>query len=235
MLYTWKFAETACGWKSPADFDPVVFARVSDPSVGEEHCPWSDWHGDTKVRDLSGHDMEIVKRQPWQDDLFIWYALEFKKYACEPLAFFSPSKFQEGDIAAVLPVHECESSASRVFRRDHGLLVETAKSNFSYALVSPVYKVSHSGIQPNTLRADISLLEGGLSIGVLDVASETFANSAFLTKIGRNSLLVSLPPNVSAYRIILSNYHPKCRDTSSFLLHRLELIKRPSVIEQFRL
>ena len=40
MLYTWEFAKSTCGWASPEDFDPLVFARASDPSVAEEHCPW---------------------------------------------------------------------------------------------------------------------------------------------------------------------------------------------------
>jgi SAM-dependent methyltransferase len=42
MLYTWKFAESTCGWNSPAEFDPLIFAKASDPTTEGEHCPWSD-------------------------------------------------------------------------------------------------------------------------------------------------------------------------------------------------
>lgn len=68
MLYTWAFASAMCHWTSADQFDPVLFGRASDPSVGTEHCPWADWHDDDAVLDLAGPGFHIAKKQLWNLD-----------------------------------------------------------------------------------------------------------------------------------------------------------------------
>ena len=67
-IYTRKYAE-----RCAAPDDPTVFARASDPSVGTEHNPWSEWYDDAKV-DRVFH-LPIAQKRTWNDDLFCWYAL----------------------------------------------------------------------------------------------------------------------------------------------------------------
>src|SRR5262249_18290989 len=125
MLYTWKFAQTTCGWKSPAEFDPLIFAKASDPSVGKEDCPWSDWHDDVKLLDLAGSNLRITQRQMWQSGLFVWYTLDFGTTQTSPRQFFTETDFQEAVVQVSLPLDSFKTAAARWIRRDDHLLVET--------------------------------------------------------------------------------------------------------------
>jgi SAM-dependent methyltransferase len=225
MLYTWDFAKSTCGWDSTADFDPLVFARASDPSVAEEHCPWSDWHDDAKLLDLAGPDMRITHRQLWQQGLFVWYGLEFGTASDDPLSFFDRAKFLEGMPVAELRPDSFEPVASRIATVGHGLLVETGTDPFAYAVKSSMCEPVKSF---NAVRADISLFDGGVSLGVLDVASQSFLNTACVTVQGRQSIVMPVPVNLSNFQMILSNHRLAGPGSSSFVLHRMELINRPS-------
>ena len=230
MLYTWKFVESTCGWKSPAEFDPTVFARASDPSVEEEHCPWSDWHDDRKLLGLVGPGMRITRRQLWQQGLFVWYALEFGETDEEPTEFFDQDRLLDGVERVDLPLGAFEAAAARVTEGEDGLLIETEEGPFGYALVFPPYNPSSAAVQPNALRADISLLNGGISVGLLDVASQTFLNTASTTDPGRHGLIVPLPSELSDCQVIFSNHRTDGSGSSSFLLHHVEFVERSSVI-----
>lgn len=235
MLYTWKFAESTCGWRSPSDFDPTVFARASDPSVGAEHCPWSDWHDDAKLLDLAGPGMRITRRQLWQHGLFVWYELAFGAPGEAPLEFFDRKTLAQGSSSADLPASAFQPAASRAVMGIQGLIVETDAAPFGYAAISPVLKPPAPPDQPNTLRADVSLLKGGISVGLLDTASQTFVNTAILTEQGRHNLVMPLPRGLSDYQVIFSNHRADGPAPSSFVLHRVELARRESVVEDSRL
>ncbi len=227
MLYTWQFVKSTCGWSSPADFDPLVFAKASDPSVAEEHCPWSDWHDDAKLLDVAGSDMRITQRQLWQQDFFVWYTLEFGTKKSAPREFFDRARLLEGTPVGELHLASFEPAAARAASVGPGLLVETGNEPFAYALTSPVHE---SLTNVNAVRADISVFGGGLSLGLLDVARQTFLNTACVTVQGRQTIVMPIPSVLPDFQVIFSNHRTAGPGSSSFLLHRAELISRPSVV-----
>lgn len=231
MLYTWKFAESTCGWNSREDFDPLVFARASDPSVGAEHCPWSDWHDDAKLLELAGAGMHITRKQLWQQGLFVWYTLEFGRSQEEPKEYFDRDALGAGQITMELPLSAFQPVGSIVSRQADGALrVDTGSAPFTYALVSPPCTPAQAGSQPNALVADITVLEGGVSAGVLDIAAQKFVNTAILIEPGRHMMLLPLPGNLPSHKIILSNHSVKGPCSSSFLVHAVRLVRRDSVV-----
>jgi SAM-dependent methyltransferase len=230
MLYTWKFAESTCGWRSPDEFDPLVFAKASDPTTEGEHCPWSDWHDDAKLLDLAGPGMKITRRQFWQQGLFVWYALEFDGRSGDSESgvrtFFDPAGLTEGVKISKAPLEAFSPAAGSASMCEAGLLVETGMEPFGYAVVSPQYQVNFAKDVPNTLIADISLFNGGLSVGWLDVARGAFLNTATLTEPGRRKLILPLPADISDFQMIFSNHRTDGSGPSSFMVHKVELIKR---------
>ena len=229
MLYTWKFVESTCCWKSFDDFDPVVFARASDPSVGEEHCPWSDWHDDAKLLNLAGSDMRIASKQFWQHGLFVWYALEFGARADSVSAFFSPEQTLQGDLVARVAASDFQTAAATLKTERDGVRVETGRQAFAYALMSPVYGRSAFPSAPNAIRISATLLAGGFSVGILDTAAQKFVSTAAITDIGRHDFILPLADLSSNCQIVFSNHRPEA-ESSAFLLHKAEFIKRPSVV-----
>ena len=98
MLYTWEFPRRMCGWRSTNEFDPVAFAKASDPTVGDEACPWSDWHDAAKLLSLTESPAQIVRQHEWNDGLFCWYELKWSPGRRTTSTFFDPSVLGRGQV-----------------------------------------------------------------------------------------------------------------------------------------
>jgi SAM-dependent methyltransferase len=231
MLYTWNFAAATCGWTTPKEFDARVFAKASDASVGEEHCPWSDWHDDQKVLDLIGSDMAITHRQVWQGDFFVWYSLSAKPATQNAASFFDAGRVLSGIPTEELFSNAFKPIAARTSISENGLLVHTSTGPFEYAVSSSSRKWPSGNGQPNAVRVDLELLSGGVSVGILDTDQQVFLNSVALTRSGRHTIVVPFPPTQNECQIIFSNHRVDKRGASSFVIRRVELISRSSVVD----
>jgi hypothetical protein len=229
MLYTWEFARATCGWPSPEEFDPSVFAQASDPTVGNEHCPWSDWHDDEKLRACFGRQLHVTRRQLWNQGWFVWY--ELRRNPVDAISgFFDPGQMMaearccEIDIAELVPVD------ATTYRTDGGICVQTSDNEFGYALTTKASEPALRMLDANAVLIEADVYEGGISIGLLDEEQNQFAFSKAIWEQGRSRHLFALDRIPSSYRIIISNYRPRRRGVSRFLVHRLALLERSPLI-----
>jgi len=218
MLYTWDFARLTCGWQSPDQFDPAVFARASDPSVAEEHCPWSDWHDDAKLLEMTGSGFVISHRQTWNYGLYVWYSLTRSQMGMvQP--FFDTKKIIESfahrdDLDVTLwPVW----AATRLDNED-GIRIRTHCNTGGYAIGSQELILASKSKKENCVAMDVTLIEGGLSVGILDVESQTFVASQIVSTPSRHVVLIAadLPKR---FQIIVSNYSSGPPAESTFTVH----------------
>ncbi len=224
MLYTWEFAHASCGWSSPEEFDAPTFARASDPSVGDEHCPWSDWHDDEKLDLIFGDAVYIARRQFWNQDWFVWY--ELRRAAERPALFFQPAcmtteaKICEVDLGEFQPV-DAESH-----RAPAGLCVETFQNSFGYALASNV----HDGatvLPANAILVEVSLDQGAISVGLLNAEQDAFAFAQAIWQRGRHQHVFAFDAIPSRWKVIISNFRQDRPGISRFVLHRVALLQQP--------
>lgn len=228
MLYTWEFARATCGWTNPDEFDPLVFARASDPSVGEEHCPWSDWHDDERLMAVSPPGFHITRRQLWQEDWFVWHELSQTPNSPETISsFFDPSAI-EGDHVSSVDLKCFQAAAAEVIATDNALDIHTESTTAGYAAVSDIIPACDA----NVLSVDFDLAEGAFSAGLLDEAAGAFIASCPERTLGAHTMTIALPPLPEQMRIIFSNF----RDTpasSHVTIRRVAFGKRISASLDF--
>lgn len=225
MLYTWAFARATCGWRSPAEFDPAVFARASDPSVGEEHCPWSDWHDDEKLLRIAPTGFHIRRRQFWQQGWFVWYELSRSTGAVTE--FFDP--------ASVVGVPLFEMSLADFTAADAALAMEgrrlrivTGENLASYAGVAPP-------VQPrgaNAISIEAEIRDGAFSVGVYDASSGTFIATHVVNQPGAHRHVMSVPAFEGSAQLILSNFRDEAAQ-SEFLIRKITWSRRESASGAF--
>jgi SAM-dependent methyltransferase len=220
MLYTWEFARRTCGWESPEQFDPLVFARASDPTVGEEACPWSDWHDDAKLLGLAPPGFAVTRRQLWNDGVYVWY--ELRRQPPGPMEpFFTDSDHYEGQRIAIVGGDSYAPDEADRRPADDDCEFTTTVSRFSYAAVLPP-RPCPPGVTCVDVRLD--LLDGAVSLGLLDVSRGAFVATAVVADIGPN-LVRLLPAGFPReFQVIVSNHHPVEPGTSRFRLHQTELV-----------
>jgi predicted O-methyltransferase YrrM len=222
MLYTWEFARATCGWESPDEFDPAIFARASDPSVGSEHCPWSDWHDEAKLLALVGDQFHVTRQQLWNQGWYVWYELSRQAPAARAGHFFDPSDVAAGRVVATVPL-----SPMVVAEAEMALLVTTTANNFSYALVGPAQAQTRETAPVDTIVVEATLEDGAFSIGVLDEAKNSFVFSQGIWQPGRHRHVFSCGRLPARYRVIVSNFRHGAPAKSQFLLHRIEFLEKP--------
>jgi len=227
MLYTWEFARETCGWSDPSQFDPAEFARASDPSVGEEHCPWSDWHDDAKVLALAGPGMVITRRQIWNQGRYVWYELGHSSEDRVPGTFFTEATLLEGQVLFDLPLEEFTAADATVVVTDDTVDVATTENQFHYALVSPSIEIDAGRAENlNLLVVELFLMNGGLSVGLLDEVENRFIATALATTSGKHRLVLRFPGSLSSLRVVFSN-HRQLAGASTFHVHRVAFMYRP--------
>ena len=222
MTYAWAFARATCGWETPDRFDPRRFARASDPSVGDAHCPWSDWHDEGRLEDLFA-GLQVARRQSWNQGWYFWCELR-REATGQAGGFFAPERLAEGarrreiDLGALQPAEATAAAAGQ------GLAVTTADTACGYALVGPAQL---RGKGANALLVEADLEEGGFSLGILDVAQDRFAFAQAVWQPGRARHLFAFENLPARFRLIVSNHRPAAPGVSRFVLHRLTLLDRP--------
>lgn len=225
-LYTKKFVNDTCGVD-----DPVLFARASDPSVGEVHCPWSDWHDDAKLLKLAGDDMFIPYCQYWNQGWYVWYALARKHdfpgdQATKP--FLRLDELGRGSAEVVTAFTAAQLTPVEATAKANpagGLQVHTRKNQFHYALTTKELKRADLSKQPNRLHLDVDLQEGAIGISILDAAADKMVMSRALGWDGRHPHYFSLRHVTlpERFKIIVSNNCVKGAAISKFILHGLSL------------
>lgn len=225
MLYTWQFAARTCGWSSPDQFDPIAFARASDPSVGAEHCPWSDWHDDEKLLALTDGKLCISRRQLWNQGLFVWYELGLD--ACgSPASFFDAGEILSGGASLDVDLQLLAPVDADVSHHQGELCIETRPGNFAYALASPPLARTEAAIDANAIVVEGALAEGGFSLGLLDDETNAFVASTPMEQSGPFQHLLAVEELPRRYRIILSNHRSREPGISRFTVRRLRLFHR---------
>ncbi|MEQ1929466.1 MAG: class I SAM-dependent methyltransferase [Parvularculaceae bacterium] len=225
MLYTWDFARDACGWTSPEHFDPAAFARATDPSVGDEHCPWSDWHDDDKLLRLAPQGFHIRRRQFWQKGWFVWY--ELSRDRAPVTKFFDPETFAgipvfETDVADLEQAH-----ADLTFEQG-SLCVITAENCAGYAALSPPVEMHGS----NAIIIEAEIRYGAFSAGLYDVATEKFFTANALSQRGVHTHVISVAGAPSPARLIFSNFR-ESPARSEFVIRRIIWVRRASASDAF--
>ncbi len=224
MLYTWKFVADTCGVDSPK-----AFARYSDPSVGDIHNPWSDWHDDRKLMQLAGDDMAISARQFWNQGYYVWFVLDW-------------ARNWHGTPGEILPL-EAASSIGEILHRPSlssfekheadlcemtggALSIRTTANQYLYAAWSAEQTIAIKG--SIDLFLDVDLQEGGVSVSLLDLASDRMIMSRPVNWQGRHFHV--FPIDVAElpvpFRFVLSNFQQKAPASSRFTVHDLAIVKR---------
>jgi SAM-dependent methyltransferase len=203
MLYAWEFPRRICGWLSPAEFDPVAFARASDPTVAGEACPWSDWHDAAKLLSLVEPSARIVRSQAWNDGQFLWYEIAGANHFGAPRAFFDDGS---------------------VTRRWRFSTVRTPASSGRYAVESETMSAPAGA---NAVAVDLSVEEGAFSAGILDADAERFVAVATCSVPGRRTTLLLADPLPATFRIVISTNQPAAPASGLFHLYGARVLRRP--------
>lgn len=231
MLYTWEFARGTCGWSSRDEFDPVAFARASDPSVGAEHCPWSDWHDDAKLEALVDGKMHVRRRQLWNQDWFSWHELSSER-TDDPEPFFAQEELLAVRVVREFPLDAFHLAEAEVASRDGALAVATKPNNFAYALVTEPLSGSAADGAANALLVDAELHDGGFSVGLLDEEKNAFTAAAPVWQPGRMRHVIAVARMPRQFRIVVSNHRPGAPAASRFDLFRVALLERETAARQ---
>ena len=229
MLYTWAFVARTCGWERPEQFDAAVFARASDPTVGDEACPWSDWHDDEKLLALLGDDFGIVRRQEWNDGLFVWYELARGPRHRSPKRFFPPTATAAGRTIHTLRAGAFTAEDATVSRWFGRLTVTTSRNQFAYALSSPVIESAQLSEAPSAFAFDVDVQKGCISAGILDVDRGEFVSTQSASE-GAATLVVPcrrVPPRL---QLIVSNNSERQPSSSRFAFRGARAMVREPLI-----
>lgn len=229
MLYTWDFARDTCGWTDRSQFDNVRFARASDPSVGNEHCPWSDWHDDEKLLGLAGPGMSIVRKQLWQEDWYVWYELRVGDHPFTG-GFFAETELASGDACRTFDLMGLETADVEYVAGPAPLHVQSRPGAFNYLLVSPALEGGSISGSPNRILCDVELIRGGMAVGLLNLDTQTFVANATTVRPGRKVVRVSLLELPRKFQIIISNCCLQGPGTTEFDLYSLTLARQPSLL-----
>jgi hypothetical protein len=222
MVYSWEFVQRVCGWTSPDEFDPALFARRSDPVVGAEACPWADWYDDGKLLSLAP-GMYVARKQAWNDGQYVWYELSALPTRA-PAPFFSTSALAAGRTIANLRLRDFVAADAQVSRLWRGLDVSTTGGGSSYAAYATAVDPSR---QANAVSIAMELYDGACSAGLLDDERGVFVASAVAAARGRHQLLLLAPEWPTRCRIVFSNHRPGSNLQSRFAIRRVTLLHRP--------
>lgn len=221
MLYTWEFARRTCGWDSPDQFDPTVFARASDPTVGEEACPWSDWHDDAKLLSLAEPGFAVTRRQLWNDDLYIWYELRKAAPDAKAAPFFTEDEHYAGRVLQEFDAGRFQADQASASSVDGGREFVTTESQFSYAAVLPEAQAMPAA---NGVDVTLTLRDGAISVALLDAAKGEFVTSAVVTAIGRGRVRLLPRSFPQRYQIVISNHQADRPARSRVVIHSAALV-----------
>jgi hypothetical protein len=224
MVYAWEFARRTCGWTDPSQFDPLTFARASDPTVGDEACPWSDWHDDAKILDLAGGGARILRRQTWNDGQFLWYELDWNPGSATPCRFFESDALEAGSSLLQLGPRDFSASAADVSHGWRRLTVRMPASRSDYALVSRTITAPAGA---NAVTIDVAVRTGALSAGILDVDAQRFVAVAIRASVGRQPVLLLADPLPARFQVVLSNHQPASPARGEFVFRRANILERP--------
>jgi len=224
MVYAWEFARRTCGWTDPSQFDPLTFARASDPTVGDEACPWSDWHDDAKILDLAGGGARILRRQTWNDGQFLWYELDWNPGSATPCRFFESDALEAGSSLLQLGPRDFSASAADVSHGWRRLTVRMPASRSDYALVSRTITAPAGA---NAVTIDVAVTTGALSAGILDVDAQRFVAVAIRASVGRQPVLLLADPLPARFQVVLSNHQPASPARGEFVFRRANILERP--------
>jgi SAM-dependent methyltransferase len=223
-LYTWKFVEETCGVDSPE-----AFARRSDPSVGDIHNPWSDWHDDRKMIDVAGHGMVITQRQFWNQALYVWYAVGRKQDfpgVNEPALVLPLDDISFGTPILSFPVDGWHHEAATITVADGIASFETDTNQFHYAAKSSLLSLG----DPNSdieMILDADLADGAFSLALLGEGETVMRWSRIVSWGGRHQHRFLIPRQQvpRRFQILISNHREKQAQSSKFSIGRLVLAR----------
>jgi hypothetical protein len=224
MVHACEFARRTCGWKDESQVDPLLFARASDPAVGDEVCPWSDWHDDTKLLDLAGDGARIIRRQPWNDGRFFWYELDWGIALPRLRPFFDSAALEKGTPLLRLGPREFRPSEADVSRGWRRVTARLPASRSDYALVS---RTVESPAGANAVVIDLFVADGAVSVGILDVETHQFVSVAIPTGGVRQPMLLLADPLPARFQIVASNHQPVVPAPGEFLMGSACILRRP--------
>ena len=150
MVYTWEFVRRTCGWRTPEEFDPIVFARASDPTVGSEDCPWSDWYDDARLLELVAPDFCITRAQNWNGGLYVWYELRRGLRDAPPVPFFDDRERYSGRVVRRVPGTDFVAGDAADREAPDGRHFVTSANRFNYA---PSIQASNGARSETTVRS----------------------------------------------------------------------------------
>jgi SAM-dependent methyltransferase len=227
LVYTQGFVDQTC----PTD-DPVVFARFSDPSVGDCHNPWSEWYDDDKVRELIGEDMYIAARQTLHYDRNNWY-IAARKNPDEPSPPYALildfQRFEDSCNSSVHSLDLSEFSLGDAEINMHGetaISITTGNNNYGYAALFPVLEFSPEQ-HPEKIFVSADIKEGGLNIGLLNCDTDEFFFSKSIPALGQRDEYFYLYSDEWPQRVqvIISNFRPTEPNISKFTIKNIEFLK----------
>ena len=104
------------------------------------------------------------------------------------------------------------------------ITLRAAPSTSRYVLTSrPIDAPPHA----NAVVVDVEIVDGALSVGVLDVDAQRFTSVAVRTTRGRHHLLLLGDPLPARFQIIVSNHQPSGAAPGLFVFHGARVLERP--------
>ncbi|WP_417831981.1 methyltransferase domain-containing protein [Terasakiella sp.] len=223
-LYSSKFYEAT----TPSG-DPKEFAKVTDPSVNGLNNPWSEYYDDQKMLELCGDNLHIVNKQVWNNDYYIWWGLEKGKKITEEkvntefMDIFN-AELKSLEIIGTLQNNDFELTGGNYVENEYVL---TDISNYGYVMVSDTPILQEVGnCVLNVIETDISLVQGSVSIGILDIAKDTFIQSFQVLTSGRAFHYLPVACNLDDIRLVISNFSPDKENQSHFKINNISLCQK---------
>lgn len=222
-LYTWKFVKDTCGVDSP-----IEFAKRSDPSVGDIHNPWSDWHDDDKLKELAGPDLTIVNRQFWNQGHYVWFGMKHTREASPGRKLFVDlGKLESSADAMVLDLSKFQKAEASVFKTARRSLdIVTTVNNSLYAALSPVVDRSRWQVGKDLeIAVDATVLDGSFSLSVLDESKQkmVFARPIMWVDRERHYFTVRADDVPNRFRVVFSNFREGQPAASHIWIHQVSV------------
>lgn len=233
MVYSPLFVEDKGGTSSPEQF-----ARESDPSVGECHNPWSEWYDDKRMAVLGGEDLVLIQKQIVNQGYYVWYTLAHRdnyhseneqKSSLPEMFDLESMEKQDHESIFKLSLDSMSKCAGRGKKLPDGSIrFKTSKNNFYYALLSSDIFAEPFRETVDGISIDITMIEGRITLEILDVDTDTMIFSRPIILKGRHLHCYGISGQAlpAKFKILVSNCQLKKSAISEFVLHRISLIHR---------
>lgn len=230
MLYTWDFVKQTCMIESVDQYETNTFAHKSDPSVGGEHCPWSDWHDEYKLLALFERPAYIYRSTTWNQNQYVWYEVKLGQQLDKANKFFDVedmySSYQEISLLDIQSI-EVFSETSITNQYTHKLIIShSGFMDYFARLAIPSNLIKCA----NVVFLELDLREGAFAVGIYDEVKNSFTSSKILHSHGKQTVVLNFDDNPSGDQfLIFSNFNENQPANAVIELYAIKALHKPKL------